>query len=239
MRFVQQALVAALVSAVAVTPVHAQLPTTAQVYEAYANAIGGRDAWSKVDNRTDTGSVNVTFAGLTGSYARYNSAPNKFRLVIGLSVGDIDQGSDGTVVWMSQPGQPPVPVGDADAKYLLESAVTGDAFLDPTRFASATVTAKENFDGVECYKVELRTHSGKNRTDYFEVATGLRRGQVLASENGPQSSTFRDYKVFDGKKVATTIVQANGQGDVIISVTKVTFTPIPAATFTAPAGIAK
>lgn len=232
-------MVAVLLLAMTNTAGHAQLPTTAEVYDAYATAIGGRAAWATVHDRTDTGSVNVTFAGLTGSYARYNSAPNKFRLIIGLSVGNIDQGSDGTTVWMSQPGQPPAPVAEDDAKYLLEAAVTGDAFLDPTRFASATVTAKEKFDGVDCYKMTIRTHSGRNRTDYFEVANGLRRGQVVESANGPQSSTFRDYKVFDGKKVPTTIVQANGQGDVIITVTKVTFTPIEQSLFTVPAGVSK
>lgn len=239
MRFIRQALMASLAVAVIGGPVQAQLPTTAQVYDAYAKAIGGRDAWSKVHDRTDTGSVNVTFAGLTGSYARYNSAPNKFRLIIGLVVGNIDQGSDGTTVWMSQPGQPPVPASEGDAKYLLESAVTGDAFLDPTRFASATVAAKESFDGVECYKVAIRTHSGKNRTDFFEVETGLRRGQVVESDNGPQTSMFRDYKEFDGKKTATTIVQANGQGDVIITVTNVTFTPIAPSMYTVPPDMLK
>lgn len=217
----------------------APLPSVAQVYDAYAKAIGGRDAWAKVSERADIGTANITFANLTGTYARYNSAPNKFRFTIEMSVGNVDQGSDGTVVWGSQPGSGPAPIAGEDAAYILESAVTGDSFLDPTHFASATVAARETFDGVDCYKVSIHTKSNRNRADYFEVATGLRRGQVLESANGPQMSVFREYKSFDGKKVATTIVQSNGQGDVLIAVTKVTFTPNDPALFILPPGIGK
>lgn len=239
MRGARIAAVAVLTMVASATGADAQLPSVAQVYDAYATAVGGRAAWAKVVERADTGTANITFANLTGSYARYHSAPNKYRMIIDLGVGMVEQGSDGKIVWGVQPGAGAALIDGPDVPYMLDAATTGDAFLDPTRFASASVTAKESFDGVECYTVTIRTKTNHDRVDYFEVATGLRRGQVLQSAVGPQSQVLRDYKAFEGKKIPTTIMQSNGQGDIIITIANVTFTKNDPALFVAPPGIGK
>lgn len=215
----------------------AQLPSVQQVYDKFATAMGGRAAWAKVSDRAETGTANITFANLTGSYQRYYSAPNKFRLIIDLGVAKVEQGSDGKTAWGIQPGAPAAKLAAEDAAYVVEASATGDAFLDPTRFAKAVVTAKEVYDGVECYKVELTMKSGRARVDYFEVATGLRRAQVLMTPAGEQRSMFHNYKAFDGKMSPTTVVQSNAQGDIVITITNVTFTPNDPKLFALPDGI--
>jgi outer membrane lipoprotein-sorting protein len=217
----------------------AQLPTVAQVYDKYAAAVGGREAWGKVSDRGEKGTALITFAGMSATYERYYSAPNKFRMIIDLGMGKVEQGTDGSTVWSGQPDGSVAKMPPEDAAYVLEGNVTGNAFLDPTRFAKVAVVGQEEFDGVPCYKVSITTKSGRERTDYFEVATGLRRGQVLQTPNGAQSAKFRDYKAFDGKSVATTVVQSNPQGDIIITITSVVFTPSDPKLFELPAGIAK
>ena len=221
------------------TPAGAQLPTATQVYENFATAMGGRDAWMKVTDRAEKGTADITFAGISGTYERYYAAPNKFRLTIDIGVGKVEQGADGVTAWTAQPGGAAIKMEAADAAYVLEGSATGAAFLDAKRFAKVEVLAQEEFDGVACYKVQITTNGGRERTDFFEVATGLRRGSVLKTSNGEQKSVFKDYKPFDGKMVATKVVQSNGQGDIVITITSVTFTPNDPALFALPPGISK
>jgi len=218
----------------------AKLPTVQQVFDAYAKAVGGREQWEKFTHRAETGKADIVFAGVSGSFARYYAAPNKMRLTIDLGVpGKVEQGTDGTVVWSAQPDGSITKMAEPDATYLLEAHATGAAFLDPTRFSKAVVETQEDFDGVSCYKVPITTKAGRERIDFFEVATGLRRGQVVMTLAGLQRTVWRDYKSFDNKLVPTTQILTNPQGDIIITITSVSFAPNDPALFVLPPGISK
>lgn len=238
-RIVLAATIVAFVAGSAGAQTPAKLPTVKQVFDAYAKAVGGRELWEKVTDRADTGKADIVFAGLTGAYSRYYAAPNKMRLVIDLGAGKVQQGTDGTVVWQGQPDGSQTKMAEPDATYLIETTATGAAFLDPTGFTKAAVETQEEFDGVACYKVPITTKAGRERIDFFEVATGLRRGQVIMTLAGLQRTVFRDYKAFEGKLVPTTQILTNPQGDIIITVTGVRFTPNDPALFVAPAGVSK
>lgn len=239
MRFARHVGVAALVLSAGSARAEAQLPTVQQVFDKFATAVGGRDAWAKVQGRSDRGTADITFAGISGSYERHSGAPNKMRMIIDLGMAKVDQGFDGTVGWAVQPGGAAQRMPAEQEKTLGESIQVGAAFLDVSRFAKASVDAKEVFDGVDCYKLSITSKAGEERTEYFEVATGLRRGAVTKTPMGEQKSMFRDYKPFDGKQIATKLVQSTPQGDVIITTTEVTFTPPDPSLFKAPDGIAK
>jgi hypothetical protein len=239
MRFVRHVGVAALVLSAVSSQAEAQLPTVQQVFDNFATAVGGRDAWSKVQGRSDKGTADITFAGISGAYERHSGAPNKMRMIIDLGMAKVDQGFDGTVGWAVQPmGQAQRMPADQE-KSLGESMQVGAAFLDVSRFAKASVDAKETFDGVECYKVSITSKGGEERAEYFEVATGLRRGAVTKTPMGEQKSVFREYKAFEGKQIATKIVQVTPQGDVILTTSEVSFTPPDPSLFKAPDGITK
>ncbi len=213
--------------------VEAQLPTVQQVYERYAAAVGGVAAWKPVTGRTETGTANITFAGVSGSYERVMALPNKNRLIIDLGVVRIDQGFDGEKGWVDQ-GQGPQPMPADMMKSLAEVIPDGAHFLNPAQHASASVTGKETFEGVEVYRMETSSKTGEQAVEYFEVASGLRLGKVTKAAGGDQVAIYRDYKTFDGKQVPTTIIQRNGQGDIILTLTSVTFGAPPASAFAAP-----
>ncbi len=230
---------AALLVALAGTA-HAQtpaLPTVQQVFDAYAKAVGGRALWETVTDRAETGTANIVFANITGTYARYYAAPNRMRLIIDLGVGKVEQGTDGVVVWSGQPDGSQTRMAEPDAQYMIENNATGAAFLDPSRFTKVDVVGREDFDGVDCYKVAITTKAGRERTDFFEVETGLRRGQVVSTLAGLQRTVWKDYKAFERRLVPTTHVLTNPQGDIILTVTAVTFTPNDPALFVVPPGI--
>ena len=121
----------------------------------------------------------------------------------------------------------------AEEQKLAVADFKGAAFLDPTRYNSAEVLGKEVFDGVECYKVAFSARSGSQGLEYFDTATGLRRGQNAEG----QSVFLREYGEFDGKKVPTRIVQQTPAGDMVMSILSVSFETPDESNFKAPAGI--
>jgi len=239
MRFVRHVGVVALVLSAVSSRAEAQMPTVQQVFDKFATAVGGRDAWSKVQGRSDKGTADITFAGLSGTYERHSGAPNKMRMIIDLGMAKVDQGFDGTVGWTVQPMGQAQRMPAEQEKSIGESMQVGAAFLDVSRFAKASVDAKDTFDGVDCYKLSITSKAGEERVEYFEVATGLRRGAVTKTPMGEQTSMFRDYKAFEGKLIATKVVQVTPQGDVILTTTEVSFMPPDPSLFKAPDGIAK
>lgn len=232
MRRVSQAVVAAVLVMGAVRA-EAQLPTVQQVYDKFATAVGGREAWAKVSGRTELGTADITFAGMSGSYARYSSLPNKMRMIIDIGVVKIDQGFDGEKGWADQ-GQGPNRMPPEQEKQMAEPNNDGAGFLDPARFAKATVVGKETVDGVEAVKLSVTTKSGQESTEYFDATTGLRIMTMATTPMGAQKVMYKDYKEFEGKKVATKIVQATPQGDVVLNIQTVTFATPDAALFKAP-----
>lgn len=213
----------------------AQLPTVAQVYDRYAEAVGGRDTWRGVQGRTETGTADITFAGLSGSYTRHSALPNKTRLLIDLGVVTIDNGFDGERGWMVQ-GGPPQRMSPEEEKELAETQKDGAHFLDPSRYAKAEVVGRETFAGVDAYKVAVTSSTGQQLAEYFDAATGVRLGTVRQVSGTEVRSVFSDYKAFEGRKVPTRIIQNNGQGDVVITINSVTFGVPDEAVFKSPLG---
>lgn len=228
MRQYAQAVVAAVMM-VGAARVEAQMPTVQQVYDKFATAIGGRAAWKPVVGRTEKGTADVTFAGMSGSYERYSALPNKMRMIIDLGMFKVDQGFDGEKGWIGQgPSMERMPADQERA--MAESVADGAAFLDPSRYAKAEVVGKEAFEGAEAYKVSITTKSGQESVEFFDVASGLRVGALNKTPMGEQKVLYRDYKNFEGKLIATKIVQATQQGDVILNIQIVTFgAPDPSA----------
>jgi hypothetical protein len=211
----------------------AQAPTVQQVYDKFATAVGGRDAWKSVTGRSDKGTADITFAGISGSYERHSALPNKMRMIIDLGVVKIDQGFDGEKGWIDQ-GQGMQPMPAEQAKDLAEPSADGASFLDPSRYAKATVVGKETFEGAEAWKLSLVSKSGREVTEYFDVTSGLRLGTVTTTPMGQQTALYKDYKEFEKKLVATKIIQRSGQGDVILTSQIVTFGTPDAAYFKQP-----
>jgi hypothetical protein len=229
--FTQVAVVGVLLAGA--TRLEAQLPSVQQVYDKYATAVGGRAAWKPVTGRTEKGTADITFAGMSGSYERYSALPNKMRMIIDIGVVKIEQGFDGQKGWISQ-GQGPQPMPDDQAKQMSEAIPDGAAFLDPSRFAKAEVVGKESFDGVEAYKVVVTSKSGEESTEFFDVTSGLRIGTVNKTPMGDVRSTYRDYKEFEGKRVATKVIRGTAQGDVVMNIQIVSFGTPDASVFKSP-----
>ncbi len=216
--------------------VQAQVPTVKELYDRFAAAVGGRDAWDGITGRTEKGTADFTFAGLSGSYVRYLGAPNLTRMLIDLGMVRLDNGFDGEKGWIHQ-GEVLQRMPADQEKAAAENAQSGATFLDPDRYSRAEVQGKETFDGSEAWKVAVTTRAGLDQVEYFDAVSGLRIGTVVKSTTGEQRVTYRDYKDFDGRKLSTRVIQSTPQGDVIINITAVTFGMPDAELFKAPANL--
>lgn len=232
MRQLAMAAVAAVFT-VGAARAEAQTPTVQQVYDRFAAAVGGREAWKSVTGRSDKGTADIAFAGISGSYERHTALPNKMRMIIDLGVVRIDQGFDGEKGWVDQ-GQGLQAMPAEQARDLAEPSADGAAFLDPSRYSKATVVGKETFEGVEAWKLTVTGKSGREVTEYFDVSTGLRIGTVSETPMGQQMALYKDYKEFEKKLVATKVIQRSAQGDVVLTSQIVTFGVPDAAWFRQP-----
>jgi len=66
------------------------------------------------------------------------------------------------------------------------------------------------------------------------VESGLRRGTVSRLADGMQQVTYNDYRDFDGKKLASRIVQSTVNGDVVITIARVSFAAPDSTLFVLP-----
>jgi hypothetical protein len=214
----------------------AQTPSVQQVYDKFATAVGGRDAWAKVTGRSEKGTADIA-AGpqtLSGSLERHQALPNKMRMIMDLGMIRLDQGFDGTKGWVDQ-GQGPQRMPAAQEKTMGgEGSASGATYLDPSRYAKATVDGKESFDGKDAWKLSVTTKDGDQITEFFDVATGLRIGTVSNGPAGPSTIYYREYKEFEGKKVPSKVVQSVGMAQVTLTVESVTFAAPDPALFKAP-----
>jgi hypothetical protein len=215
----------------------AQKPTAQSLFDKHAAAAGGIAAFRAATARTEIGTADITFAGVTAGYER-KTVPGKMVMTLDIaSYGQVIQGYDGTIGWGIDPQQgaskmPPAMNADLSASTQLTAGL-----WDAGSYKSAEVLDAVDFDGRKCWPVKVVTNSGRERTVYYEQATGLRAGEVVKGDAGEQKIIYADYKPFGALRVPTKTTQTTPNGDIIINITAVKFDPIDAAAFALPDAI--
>jgi len=137
------------------------------------------------------------------------------------AMGEMRQGYDGTVAWMSNPMQGASlitgPQFDAQRE---ESNPDNYSRMTPSIVTSETVE-KTTLNNKECYKVKHTWKSGRISHDCFGVADGM---IVWTQTKTPTqmgeieiTTTFDGYKDFGGIKRATTTTMDQGGTQIIIT----------------------
>lgn len=137
------------------------------------------------------------------------------------SMGEMRQGYDGKVAWMSNPMQGPSLITGAqfDAQRE-ESNPENYSRLTPSIVSSETVE-KTTLNNKECFKVKHTWKSGRVSHDCFAVEDGM---IVWTQTKTPTpmgeieiTTTFDGYKDFGGIKRATTTTMDQGGTQIIIT----------------------
>lgn len=223
---------AAAAPAVPATPAAApkaadeKLPSGKDVLARFVEKTGGREAYAKHTARIVSGTMEMPAMGMKAAYTLSQQAPSKFRMSMDMpGIGKVDQGSDGTTPWGSDPMNGPR-VLPPDEAAQIQRSMTFNAEIEPEKvWKQMETVGLESVDGKPTYRVLLTPPAGNPTTNFYEVESGLlvKTLQTVKSPMGEieVESTAADYKEFDGIKFATTTVQKQAGVELKMSIEKV------------------
>jgi hypothetical protein len=232
---------AAVVILVAVVPARAQdLPKAEDVFKKAVEASGGREAHKALKSMHVQGALDV--AGANGDVDIYQARPNKQLVKVTINGMVVQQrGCDGKAAWEVNVMTGASVKTGKDLEEALEEANFDRDLNDPTTYKTATVVARERFEGAECYKVKVERPSGKPVIKYFDTKTGLQVGTEAkvksAAGEFDVSIILGDFKTFGKLKLPTKVTQRAAGQEVVITVKAVTFDDVDDKTFEPPAEV--
>jgi hypothetical protein len=222
--------------------VPAALPDAVSVLERHEKAIGGRDEVKRLSSTYAKGTMTMPSVGLSGPVELFAAKPNKQVTRVSLpGVGEVVEGFDGKYGWSINPMTGPMLI---DGKQLEErkfdSEFPSERKLEE-RYASMKTLERTEFDGRQCYKLQLVRKSGGEDIEFYDVGTGLKAGSIVTRETPmgtiTATSVETDYRKFGNLLHATTIRNQIGPVQQVITISAVEYDAVPASAFDVPASI--
>ena len=196
--------------------------TAKDVIDNYLEAIGGKEKFSNVVDRTTI--LRGKIMGQNLSVVIKQKIPNKLRQNI--RSGEMKQ----TILYDGTKGV--MIIGDKKTeldnneleKLKLEAAM--NFLLDPEAYGvSLELKGIETVDSLLCYKIVLITEEGKCWEQFYEIDSGLKIKEVkeveTTLENFVQETYYSDYKEIDGLKFPFNIKQSFGMQTIEMNVSSV------------------
>jgi len=227
-----------------------ELPAGAAVLDRYVEATGGLEAYGKVRNRVTTSTIDVPAQGFRATITIYAAPPNKVYAVMeSEAFGRIEQGCDGTVVWMNSAMTGPLVKDGKERASELRASVFDRMSRWREAFAKVDCVGVEDVEGKPCYKVLLTPNplegepvAADAAPFFFDKESGL----LVKYETGSDTPAGRivmeafpqDYRAVDGVRIAhKLVVKAPGQDRTITTEKIEQNVDLPADRFDLPAEI--
>lgn len=192
------------------------------VIDIYLEAIGGKEKFSNIEDRTTI--MRGEIMGQNLSIVIKQKAPDKLKQSI--RSGEMKQ----TIFYNGTKGV--MLIGDNQTeidgkefeKLKLEAAM--DFLLNPDKYGVALVLKGiEDVDSTECYKIELTTEGGINWVQFYSIDSGLKIKEVKEVETTrgsfQQETFYSNYKEVDGLKFPFKIKQSFGMQTIEMNVSSV------------------
>ena len=207
----------AAVSAPKVIPASAPALTAEQlllksILDNYVQAVGGRDAVTRINTRVMKGRLDLSGARSEARFEKYAKAPNMSLTVMkGDSIGVRKLGWDGHTAWAlsDRKGTP-----DPSPKELAALADEGDLYRDiklNEHYPQMRVAGRGSVGGREVYILEATSRFGVADKLYFDAGNGslIRRDTWRTNASGLVQAEiyFSDWRDVDGVKLAFKITE--------------------------------
>ena len=192
------------------------------VIDNYLEAIGGKEKFSTVEDRTTI--MRGEIMGQNLSIVIKQKTPNKLKQNI--RSGEMKQ----TILYDGTKGV--MIVGDEETEFdnkkleklKLEAAM--NFLLDVEAYGvSLELIGIETIESTDCYKIELTTEGRTNWVQFYEIDTGLKIKEVKEVETKQgsfqQETFYSDYKEVDGLKFPFKIIQSFGMQTIEMNVSSV------------------
>jgi predicted Zn-dependent peptidase len=177
-------------------------------------AYGGETTISSLKDLELNGSVNIM--GQEFSYIEKHVFPNDFAVSVTMSGMTIMKQTRKDTVYTSQMQGNDVPV-DEDSKEEMNSKAKlfAERYLLSNPGNNYVVKAIEQVEGKDAYVVQINSANGDTSTAYYDVASGLKVQELRHKEtpmgNMSITTSFKDYKTYEGVKIPTKLVVDLGQ----------------------------
>jgi hypothetical protein len=220
----------------------AQLPSARSILDRHVTAIGGRQAVLSHKSVHVKGTLSMPSAGISGTLEVLGAAPNKSLLRVSLSgVGEVIEGFDGVHGWGVSPMTGPTLLEGKQLEDKRFDAEFHSELRPDSRYVAMKTVEQTEFDGRQCYKVQLVRKNGSEEVEFYDVETGLKAGGISSRETamGTMTATaaMKDYKKFGNLLQATTLHQKVGPVEQVITVESLEYDVVPASAFDPPAAI--
>jgi hypothetical protein len=239
-------LAAAALTIVSAAPLAAQsaaaLPAAKDLIAKFLTTTNSVAVMAKHQSLRSKGSFQLPAAGVSGDMEISQARPNRTMLRITVSsIGQIEQGFDGTTAWSINPMQGPRVMTGKELDQVREESSFGVSSRQGPNVVSAETVEKTEMNGEPCYKVKMVWKSGRETFDCYSVASGL-----LIASMGKQESPMgtvdvtnliSDYKDFGGQKIATRLTQQVMGNEQVLTISSVDYDVAEPATFEMPAAI--
>ena len=201
--FVLASLLALAGVALATGAVVAAEPTAEALLDAYVEAMGGKAAMEKFDNRVTHGKLEIPAQGVEMKLTLYSARPNlNYTLIESDMVGKIEKGTDGEVYWeMSAMMGAQVREGQERTDYLRDS--TFDKWLHWRElYPEVEYAGSETLNEKPVHKVVVKPANGEPQTLYLDQSSNLALRVDISAETPmgvfPVASYLKDYREIDG-----------------------------------------
>lgn len=213
-----------------------KLPKARDVLDRYLEAIGGRDAITSFTSSHTSGTFSVPSQNLSGNFDIYTADPDYGLMKVQISgIGQMTMGTGDGIAWSKDPMTGPMLLEGEQADQFADQADQRRALYLSENYKSMKVVDRVEFNGADCYKVELVRKSGLTSFEYFDAETGLMAGteseQTTPMGKVPVVTTLTEYEQHGPVLVATHMSQKMMGMEQVMVLESVTFDEVDMEVF--------
>jgi len=189
--------------------------TPKQIIEKYVDAIGGRDAYLNIKDRTMF--MTATMQGMTLKITMYQKAPNKLKNVVEVAGMEQTVVFDGSKAYMKAQDKVIEITGTELEKLSIEANMYIATQLDSLHI-NMTLVGIEKVNDKDAYKIEFSKSPENKWVEYYDKDSFLKVKEIKEMStpqgNMTQEINYSDYKDFMGFQVPYKINQKIGAQEV-------------------------
>jgi zinc protease len=192
-----------------------KLPPAKEIIAKFVTAIGGKEAFRKIESQHAKGNFEMAAQGLKGKLEVVAKRPNKLFVKINIpAFGDVTTGFDGKTGWSLNAATGPMLMEGKQLEQMRDQADFDSVLHEEEDFKSMETVEKTEFEGKETYKLKLVKKSGQESIEYYDTKTGLLLGSLSTQESPlgavEVTNILAEYKKFGDVLFATKITQKLG-----------------------------
>lgn len=206
------------------------LPSVETVINHFLTATGGRAAYEARHSLVQHATIDFPKAGLKGSHAIYQAAPDKYLGLTELAgIGNVSAGSNGEIAWENSALQGPrIKQGVERADALREGAFNAELSWQKL-YVKSEMGGSEMVEGHDCYKIVLTPKEGKPITEFYDKKSGLmiKTMATVSSQMGDVSAEilYDDYRKEGDILTAHRMVTRAAQQEFVVQIERVEVNP--------------